>query len=208
MRLDAIGIMLGEPRTEARRAQLRFEFVDYMLMHAENAALHRALKNAHELSIPHDGGEDLVATHVPLLFHECDSDASDDEYGVVTRAGETADVRTFPDVVVDAVAWASGLEKCDAQKALSLCRSLPSWCLDEQVQKHSEAQAAGPSSGSTQPSAQAAGPAVPGVHRSSLLSVRRRSVEMFEEFVKKRASNLDLGCLCPGARSQSISKPT
>ena len=42
---DAMGLMVGEPRTEARRRELRFEVVDYMLKLAENAALHRALAN-------------------------------------------------------------------------------------------------------------------------------------------------------------------
>ena len=42
---DAMCLMVGEPRTEARRRELRFEVVDYMLKHAENAALHRALAN-------------------------------------------------------------------------------------------------------------------------------------------------------------------
>ena len=42
---DAMGLMVGEPRTEARRRELRFEVVDYMLKHAANAALHRALAN-------------------------------------------------------------------------------------------------------------------------------------------------------------------
>ena len=42
---DAMGLMVGEPRTESRRRELGFEVVDYMLNHAENAALHRALAN-------------------------------------------------------------------------------------------------------------------------------------------------------------------
>ena len=49
---DAMCIMAGAPRTEARRRELRFEAADYMWKLAENAALHRALSDCVELSIP------------------------------------------------------------------------------------------------------------------------------------------------------------
>ena len=180
---DAMGLMVGEPRTEARRRELRFEVVDYMLKHAENAALHRALANCFELSIPHDCGDELMADHVPLLFRGSESAESGDEADLPAEPTES---RTVPALVVDAVAWASGLSQCDGETALALCRRLPSWCLDEQVRKFNERRAgpeAEPSSGGKKFAAER------GKNASSLFMARDRAAERFEGFLKKRASS-------------------
>ena len=180
---DAMGLMVGEPRTEARRRELRFEVVDYMLKHAENAALHRALAHCCELSIPHDCGDELMADHVPLLFRGSESAESGDEADL---PAEHTDTRTFPALVVDAVAWASGLSQCDGEAALALCRRLPSWCLDEQVRNFNERRAgpeAEPSSGGKKFAAER------GKNTSSLFMARDRAAERFEGFLKKMASS-------------------
>ena len=179
---DAMCLMVGEPRTEARRRELRFEVVDYMLKHAENAALHRALSSCFELSIPHGCADRFMADHVPLLFRGSESAESGDEAGGADLPAESTDSRTFPDLVVDAVAWASGLSECDGEKALALCRSLPSWCLDEHVRKFNERHAgpeAEPSSGGKKFAAER------GKKASSLLMARDRAAERFEGFLKK-----------------------
>jgi len=184
---DAMGLMVGEPRTEARRRELRFEVVDYMLKHAENAALHRALANCFELSIPHDCGDELMADHVPLPFRGSESAESGDEADL---PAEPTDSRTFPALVVDAVAWASGLSQCDGETALALCRRLPSWCLDEQVRKFNERRAgpeAEPSSGDKKFAAER------GKYRSSLLMARDRAAERFEGFLKKKGYRVEIG---------------
>ena len=199
---DAMGLMVGEPRTEARRRELRFEVVDYMLKHAENAALHRALANCCELSIPHDCGYELMADHVPLLFRGSESTESGDEADL---PAEPTDARTFLAWVVDAVAWVSGLSQCDGEAALALCRRLPSWCLDEQVRKFNERRAgpeAEPSSGGKKFAAER------GKDASLLFMARDRAAERFEGFLKKMASTLNRGRPCPGARGADISMPT
>ena len=175
---DAMGLMVGEPRTEARRRELRFEVVDYMLKHAENAALHRALANCFELSIPHDCGDELMADHVPFLFRGSESAESGEEADL---PAESTDLRTFPALVGDAMAWASGLSQCDGETALALCRRLPSWCLDEQVRKFNERRAgpeAEPSSGGKKFAAER------GKNVSSLFMARDRAAERFEGFLK------------------------
>ena len=70
------------------------------------------------------------------LFQGNASDESGEKAGGAEPAGEPPpDLRQFPELVVNAVAWASGLQKRDEEKAIALCRSLPPWCLDEQVRK-------------------------------------------------------------------------
>ena len=162
---------------------MRFEVVDYMLKHAENAALHRALANCFELSIPHDCGDELLADHVPLLFRGSESAESGDEADL---PAEPTDSRTFPALVVDAVAWASGLSQCDGETALALCRRLPSWCLDEQIRKFNERRAgpeAEPSSGGKKFAAER------GKNVSSLFMARDRAAARVEGFWEKRATS-------------------
>ena len=59
-----------------------------------------------------------MEAHIPLLFRGNDSDASDDDIGGSSDA-EVVDERTFPDEVVAAVAWASGLGEHDQEEAVS-----------------------------------------------------------------------------------------
>jgi hypothetical protein len=146
-----------------------------------------------------------MADHVPLLFRGSESAESGDEAGGADLPAESTDSRTFPDLVVDAVAWASGLSECDGEKALALCRSLPSWCLDEQVRKFNERHAgpeAEPSSGGKKFAAER------GKKASSLLMARDRAAERFEGFLNKRAVGGSRGRPCLGARGADISKPT
>ena len=191
---DAMRIMAGEPRTAQVRKQMRREINDYTLKHVENAALHRALKSAGELSVPHDGGDSLVEAHAPLLFRDGDSEASDASSDVETVAVDDPrwreSMRTFPDEVVEAMAWASGLATCDKEKAIALCRSLPSWRLDEQLKKYRErdnAQEAMPNNVvKPKPSAQ-------GKHISTRLLTRNGAARMFNEFLKKRGIDISSG---------------
>ena len=193
---DAMCVMLGEPRTEARIAELRFEVVDYMLKHAENTALHLALRDTGELSIPHDGGGVYQMAHALRLWDEPGEDESGEEAGGAggaQPAGEPPpDLRQFPELVVNAMAWASGLQKCDEEKAIALCRSLPPWCLDEQVRKYSErrtaqdAQDAEPSKSCQKGRYSEQRAAQGSKNTSSLLLARECAAKKFEAFLKEK----------------------
>ena len=124
-----------------------------------------------------------MADHVPLLFRGSESAESGDE---ADPPAAPTDSRTFPDLVVCAVAWASGLSQCDGETELALCRRLPSWCLDEQIRKFNERRAgpeAEPSIGGNKFAAYR------GNNVSSLLMARDRAAGRFEGFLKKRASS-------------------
>ena len=128
-----------------------------------------------------------MADHVPLPFRGSESAESGDEADL---PAEPTDSRTFPALVVDAVAWASGLSQCDGEAAFALCRRLPSWCLDEQVRKFNERRAgpeAEPSSGGKKFAAER------GKNASSLFMARDRAAERFEGFFKKRRHRVEVG---------------
>ena len=130
-----------------------------------------------------------MADHVPLLFRGSESAESGDEADL---PAEPTDSRTFPALVVDAVAWASGLSQCDGETALALCRRLPSWCLDEQVRKFNERRAgpeAEPSSGGKKFAAER------GKNVSSLLMARDRAAERFGSFLETNGIALKSGLL-------------
>ena len=131
---DAMCVMVGMPRTDATIWDMRFEVADFLMSHAENAALHRALKSCCEVDLPIDPWDNLAEHNAPLLFRDDDLEASDDD--ATPAIAGCVDARAFPDSVLDAVAWASGIRQCSREKALGLCRALPNWCIDEQVKKY------------------------------------------------------------------------
>ena len=76
-----------------------------MLRHAENTALHLALRDSGELSIPHDGGGVYDASQGLRLWHDSGEDESGEEAGGAEPAGEPPpDLRQFTELVVHAVA--------------------------------------------------------------------------------------------------------
>ena len=131
---DAMCVMVGMPRTDATIWDMRFEVAEFLMNHAENAALHRALKTCCEVDLPIDPWDNLAEHNAPLLFRDDDLEASDDD--ATPAIAGCVDARAFPDSVLDAVAWASGIRQCSREKALGLCRALPNWCIDEQVKKY------------------------------------------------------------------------
>ena len=198
---DAMCLMVGEPRTAARRAELRFELVDYLLKHAENTALHLALRDTGELTIPHDGGGWVYELAQGLRLWDASGEGESDEEagGAEPAGGPPPDLRQFPESVVLAVAWATGLKTCDEAKTIALCRSLPPWCLDEQVRKYSErqdAQDAEPSKSCQKGSKEVRG-SKGSKHTSSLLLNRERAAKKFEAFLKQKGIEMKPGQKLP-----------
>ena len=125
--LDVMCIMCGMNRTAEKRAELREQLSTFLLEHAEDERLQRALSccqetHANPISIPQK--------------MDVKKRAPDEVVGLGAGSFGGGLGQDITDEVLDAVRWASNFQHASSETMRCIVARLPKWCISEQLQKY------------------------------------------------------------------------
>ena len=178
---DVMCLMLGVERTEVTRDKLRFDMAEFLLENAENKAVIAALRLCSELTLPDAPADADVRRDSNLVFSSLHGDGACDHD--TEEATDSLPPKQFSKDVLDAVQWACGIKKTHEVALQDLCRALPAWCVEEQVQKYKSRDPAKARRTKKRKTC--------GVYANPTLQKRLEAAEEFTRFIRGRGIDIE-----------------